>query len=84
MAHPAIAPDNQTLYFVSDAPEGFGGKDIWKAKYDNGSVTEVQNLGNDINTPGDEMFPTIRQDGTLYFSSNGLHGIGGLEIFKAT
>lgn len=83
VAHPAIAPDGETLYFVSDSPQGFGGKDIWKAKYDNGVVSQVENLGPEINTPGDEMFPTVRRNGTLYFSSNGLPGIGGLDIFKA-
>lgn len=82
VAHPAVASDGQTLYFVSDSPEGFGGKDIWKAKYDNGDVKEIQNLGAEINTPGDEMFPTVR-DEVLYFSSNGLPGIGGLDLFKA-
>lgn len=83
VAHPAIAPDDMTLYFVSDAPNGFGGKDIWVATYDEGVVKDVRNAGSQINTPGDEMFPTVRRDGTLYFSSNGLPGIGGLDIFKA-
>ncbi|MBN2767158.1 MAG: OmpA family protein [Paludibacteraceae bacterium] len=83
VAHPAIAPDDMTLYFVSDAPNGFGGKDIWIATYDEGTVKDVRNAGPQINTPGDEMFPTVRRDATLYFSSNGLPGIGGLDIFKA-
>jgi len=83
VAHPAIGPDDMTLYFVSDAPNGFGGKDIWIATYDEGTVKDVRNAGPQINTPGDEMFPTVRRDGTLYFSSNGLPGIGGLDIFKA-
>lgn len=84
VAHPAIAPDGETLYFVSDAPDGLGGKDIWKAKYDKGECKDIENLGSDINTPGDEMFPTVRSNGTLYFSSNGLAGLGGLDVFKAT
>ena len=84
VGHPAMAPDGQTLYFVSDHPKGKGGKDIWKAKYEGGECKEIENLGNDINTAADEMFPTVRQDGTLYFSSNGHIGLGGLDVFKAT
>jgi len=84
VAHPAIAPDGETLYFVSDAPDGLGGKDIWKAKFDKGECKDIENLGPEINTPGDEMFPTVRSNGTLYFSSNGLAGLGGLDVFKAT
>jgi peptidoglycan-associated lipoprotein len=84
VAHPAISPDGQTLYFVSDSKNGFGGKDIWKATIENGVAKFIENLGPKINTPGDEMFPTVREDGTLYFSSNGHPGFGGLDIFKAT
>ncbi len=84
VAHPAMAPDGQTLYFVSDAKNGQGGKDIWKATLENGECKYIENLGPEINTPGDEMFPTMRADGTLYFSSNGIPGYGGLDIFKAT
>ncbi|HPC26963.1 MAG TPA: OmpA family protein, partial [Paludibacteraceae bacterium] len=83
VAHPAIAPDGETLYFVSDHPSGFGGKDIYRAVLESGECKYVENLGPSINTPGDEMFPTIRIDGTLYFSSNGHPGFGGLDIFKA-
>jgi peptidoglycan-associated lipoprotein len=84
-AHPSISKDGLTLYFVSDLPGGYGKKDIWK-------VTRLRvgdtwskpgNLGPDINTSGDELFPYIREDGTLYFSSDGLIGMGGLDIFKA-
>lgn len=84
VAHPAIAPDGETLYFVSDHPSGFGGKDIYRTVLEGGECKYVENLGPSINTPGDEMFPTIRIDGTLYFSSNGHPGFGGLDIFKAT
>jgi len=84
VGHPAIAPDGETIYFVSDAPNGFGGKDIWKAKLENGECKAIENLGAEINTPADEMFPTVRQNGILYFSSNGHIGLGGLDIFKAT
>ncbi len=84
VAHPAISPDGTTLYFVSDAPNGYGGKDIWKGTVENGECKYIENLGPQINTSGDEMFPTVREDGTLYFSSNGHPGYGGLDIFKAT
>jgi len=83
-AHPAISPDGLTLYFVSDIG-GFGKKDIWKSTKGKGGGTwsKPVNLGPDINTPGDELFPYVRNDGTLYFSSDGLIGMGGLDIFKA-
>jgi peptidoglycan-associated lipoprotein len=84
VAHPAISPDGQTLYFVSDFKKGLGGKDIWKATLSNGECKYIENLGPDINTSGDEMFPTVKADGTLYFSSNGRGGLGGLDIYKAT
>ena len=86
VAHPAIAPDELTLYFVSDMPGGQGGKDIWKVT--RASVNDKwgrpENLGPTINTPNDEMFPCVHPDGTLYFSSNGHIGLGGLDIYKAT
>ena len=83
VGHPAIAPDDITLYFVSDAPGGFGGKDIWRGKIEGNNVKYIENLGRQINTAQDEMFPTVAPDGTLYFSSNGLAGIGGLDLFHA-
>ncbi|TAL60091.1 MAG: hypothetical protein EPN88_16410 [Bacteroidetes bacterium] len=84
-AHPAISPDGSTLYFVSDIAGGFGKKDIWKATKarGGGAWSKPVNLGPDINTSGDELFPYVRKDGTLYFSSDGLIGMGGLDIFKA-
>ncbi len=84
-AHPALSPDGLALYFVSDMSGGVGGKDIWKATRSGGSTawSKPQNLGPDINTPGDELFPYMRSDGTLYFSSDGHIGMGGLDIFKA-
>lgn len=82
VAHPALSPDGQTLYFVSNMEGGQGGKDIWKAtKKGNKWVTPV-NLGVEINTPGDEMFPYIHSDGAIYFSSNYHKGLGGLDIFR--
>lgn len=84
-AHPAIAPDGLTLFFVSDIPGSIGGKDIWFVTRSKISETwsQPQNAGPDINTRGDELFPFVRSDGVLYFSSNGLIGMGGLDIFKA-
>ncbi len=84
VAHPAISPDGDMLYFVSDAPNGYGGKDIYRTKLEGGQPTYIENLGPEINTSADEMFPTFKPDGTLYFSSNGHSGLGGLDIFQAT
>ncbi len=83
-AHPAPSPDGQWLYFVSDMPGGMGGYDIWRAELAGNSIVSVENVGAPINTPGDEMFPTFRPNGDLYFSSNGHPGLGGLDIFIAT
>lgn len=83
-AHPSLSADGTTLYFVSDRLGGYGGKDIWKAEDKGGGFFDKpENLGPEINTPGDEMYPFIRENGDLYFSSNHHPGIGGLDIFKA-
>ncbi|MDO9581237.1 MAG: OmpA family protein [Bacteroidales bacterium] len=83
-AHPSISPNGSSLYFVSDITGGFGKKDIWKVtRTVGGSWSKLVNLGPDINTPDDELFPYEREDGTLYFSSDGQIGMGGLDIFKA-
>ncbi|MCU0456382.1 MAG: OmpA family protein [Bacteroidales bacterium] len=84
-AHPAISSDGLTMYFASDISGGSGGKDIWKStRASEGDAWSVpRNLGPDINTPGNELFPFLRSDGNLYFSSDGLIGMGGLDIFKA-
>ena len=83
-AHPAVSPDGEWLYFVSDMPGGLGGFDIWRCRlYGNNETGGAENLGAPINTPGDEMFPTFRPNGDLYFSSNGHPGMGGLDIFIA-
>ncbi|HEX2970005.1 MAG TPA: OmpA family protein [Bacteroidales bacterium] len=82
-AHPAISPDGSVLYFVSDIPGGFGKKDIWMVRKSDNGWSEPLNLGPDINTAEDELFPFVRDDGTLYFSSDGHIGMGGLDIFKA-
>lgn len=83
VAHPSISYDNTALFFSSDMPGGFGGKDIWMCKRDGNSWGKPVNLGPDINTSGNEMFPYIRKDGILYFSSDGLPGFGGLDIYSA-
>ena len=85
-AHPAISPDGLTLFFVSDITGGFGGKDIWYVERESssGQWSKPVNAGPDINTSGDELFPFVRADGVLYFSSDEHIGMGGLDIFKAT
>lgn len=80
--HPAVSPDGKYLYFASDMPGGYGGKDIWRVNLKE-KVGSLENLGPQINTPGDEMFPYVRTDSLLYFSSDGHPGFGGLDLFKA-
>lgn len=82
-AHPAISPDGEWLYFSSDMPGGKGGLDIWRVRITPAGYGGVENLGEPINTAGDEAFPTFRPNGDLYFSSNGHPGLGGLDIFIA-
>ncbi len=82
-AHPAISPDGEWLYFTSNMPGGMGGYDIWRVRLTTSGVAGVENLGAPINTPGDEMFPTFRPNGDLYFSSDGHEGMGGLDIYIA-
>jgi peptidoglycan-associated lipoprotein len=84
-AHPALSPDGQTLYFVSDMPGSLGGKDIYRTtRTSPGSLwSRPENLGTDVNTRGNELFPFVHSDGTLYFASDGHIGMGGLDIFKA-
>jgi peptidoglycan-associated lipoprotein len=82
-AHPTVSSDGQTLYFVSDMGEGYGGLDIWKVEMLSGDWGAPENMGPEINTPGNEVFPFIRDNGELYFSSDYHPGLGGLDIFKA-
>jgi len=84
-AHPALSPDGQTLYFVSDMPGGRGGKDLYRTtRTSPGSPwSRPENLGTDVNTRGNELFPFVHEDGTLYFASDGHIGMGGLDIFRA-
>lgn len=82
-AHPAVSPDGEWLYFVSDFPGGEGGLDIWRTRILSNGFGGMENLGRPINTAGDEMFPAFRPNGDLYFSSDGHPGMGGLDIFVA-
>ena len=84
-AHPALSADGLTLYFVSDMPGGYGLKDIYMVTRidESDSWSEPRNLGPEINTGGNELFPFSRDDGSLYFASDGHLGMGGLDIFRA-
>ena len=84
VAHPSLSADGQWLFFASDMPGGQGGMDIYVCKKNGEGWGQPQNLGSDVNTPADEVFPSIRKDGTLFFSSEGHGGFGGLDIFSAT
>jgi outer membrane protein OmpA-like peptidoglycan-associated protein len=79
--HPALSPDDTKLYFVSDMPGGFGGTDIYVVEYREGQWSSPVNLGREINTEGNEMFPYMDEFGNLYFSSDGHEGLGGLDVF---
>lgn len=86
IGHPSISEDETTLYFSANLPGGYGGRDIWMIKRDKKSVPwnpEPINLGPEINTPGNEVFPYIRNNGKLYFSSDYHVGMGGFDIFEA-
>lgn len=80
--HPAVSPDGTWLYFTSDMPGGQGGKDIWRVNLKE-RAGSLENMGEWINTPGDEEFPYVRSDSVLYFASDGHPGFGGLDIFRA-
>ena len=84
VGHPALSPDSQTLYFASDMKGGQGGVDIWMCKRNGNEWSSPVNLGPTINTSGNEMFPSVRNDETLFFASDGLPGYGGLDIFSTT
>lgn len=80
--HPSVSPDGKYLYFSSDMP-GFGGKDLWRIDLQE-RAGSLENLGEQINTPGDDVFPYVVSDSILIFSSNGHPGMGGLDLFRAT
>lgn len=82
LGHPSVSPDGKYLYFSSDMAGGYGGKDIWRIQINERKGT-LENLGPQINTSGDEMFPYARTDSLLYFASDGHPGFGGLDLFTA-
>jgi outer membrane protein OmpA-like peptidoglycan-associated protein len=85
VGHPVISLDGKTLFFASDMPGGFGGADLYRASINaDGTLGTPVNLGQDINTEGQEMFPWISPDGLFFFSSNGHVGLGGLDVFVMT
>ena len=82
---PFLSKDGKTLYFASNRSKGYGGTDIYKANVNRrGRWINIQNLGPEINTPGNELFPSVTEDGRLYFSSDNHEGFGGLDIFVAS
>ncbi|MBI3511488.1 MAG: OmpA family protein [Bacteroidetes bacterium] len=83
-AHPFLSADGKTLFFSSDMPGGAGGMDIWFCKKDGDHWGKPENAGTEINSPGNEVFPSLRKDGMLFFSSDGIPGLGGLDIFSAS
>lgn len=85
VGHPCLSPDGKTLYFSSDNPQGMGGRDIWKSyRKGKNQWSEPENMGSQVNTPGDDVYPFMADDGVFYFSSNGRGGMGGLDIFKVS
>jgi outer membrane protein OmpA-like peptidoglycan-associated protein/tetratricopeptide (TPR) repeat protein len=83
-AHPALSPDEKTMYFASDMPGSFGNSDLYKVSIDaNGKFGTPENLGPTINTEGRETFPFVDADNNLFFASDGHPGLGGLDIFEA-
>ena len=82
IAHPTLNETNDTLFFSSDMPGGYGGNDIYMSTLESGQWANITNLGDKINTEGDEMYPYFTQD-RLFFTSSGHPGIGGLDIYKA-
>jgi outer membrane protein OmpA-like peptidoglycan-associated protein len=79
--HPALSPDEKLLFFASDMPGGYGGTDIYVSRYDGTNWSAPINLGKEVNTKGNEMFPFVDDKGNLYFSSDGHPGLGELDIF---
>jgi peptidoglycan-associated lipoprotein len=82
--HPTLSKDGKTMYFVSDMPGGNGGTDIYKTEFDGTNWSKPENLGNMVNSGGNEMFPYFHEDGTLFFSSNGHNSLGGLDVYMTT
>lgn len=83
VGHPTLSRDGQLLYFVSDMPGGFGGTDLYVSRYQDGQWGRPINLGNTLNTSGNEQFPFVDDAGNLYFASDGRRGLGALDIYYA-
>ncbi|WP_164851278.1 carboxypeptidase regulatory-like domain-containing protein [Larkinella soli] len=83
VGHPALSRDDRLLFFASDMPGGFGGTDLYVSRFENGTWSKAANLGSRINTKGNELFPFIDENGSLYFASDGRGGLGGLDIYFA-
>lgn len=83
VGHPTATKDFKTLYFCSDMPGGFGGSDIYVTYQENGVWSSPKNLGEPVNTAGSELFPFISANGSLFFSSDGHGGLGGLDLYQA-
>lgn len=81
VGHPSLSYNEKELYFISDMPGGIGGTDIWVSTFDGEKWGQPKNLGKEVNTPGNEMFPYMHNDGSLYFSSDAHNSMGGLDIF---
>ena len=84
VAHPSLSKDGQTLFFSSDMPGGYGGKDIYMSVWLGDRWSEPRNLGDQVNTRGDEVFPVVSSENTIFFSSDYHPGLGGLDMFQAT
>ncbi|HKR07281.1 MAG TPA: OmpA family protein [Bacteroidia bacterium] len=82
--HPTISSSGSKMFFVSDMPWGYGGTDIYMVTWENQKWSNFQNLGPRVNSPGNEMFPFLLNDSTLYFASDGNYGLGGLDVFMTT
>ncbi|MCK5104231.1 MAG: PD40 domain-containing protein, partial [Cyclobacteriaceae bacterium] len=82
VGHPAISNDGLIMYFISDMPGGYGGTDIYVSKFDGRLWSVPENMGSEVNTKGNEMFPFLHNTDVLYFASNGHGGLGGLDIYK--
>jgi hypothetical protein len=82
VGHPALSKGDSLLYFVSDMPGGYGGTDLYVCKREGSSWGSPENLGPEVNTEGDEMFPYVDSYNDLYFASDGHGGLGGLDVFK--
>lgn len=85
VGHPCASDDGKFLVFASDMVGGFGGRDLWYTTFDRKSDTWTapKNMGPEVNTAGNELFPTFGKDGSLYFATDGMPGLGGLDLYRA-